>query len=174
MEEFEVKVPEGVNVQIEESQVVVTGPKGELRDKLHFENVKHELKDGTLTISMENPRTKQKALLGTTAALIRNMVEGVTNGYIYRLKIVFSHFPINVSVDGNKFVIKNFSGEKTPRHADILGDSKVKVDGQEVLVEGINLQEVSQTAANIEQATRMRKKDLRVFADGIYITSKGD
>ncbi len=174
MVEYEVTIPTGVEVHVDKHHVEVKGPKGTLKRDMVFEGVKHEIKDGKLVLSMKEPRTKQKAVLGTMAAHIRNMVVGVSKGYIYKLKIVFAHFPINASVEGKRFVIKNFSGEKKPRFADILGDTKVKIEGQEVFVEGIALEEVSQTAANIETATKIRGKDLRVFSDGIYITNKAE
>jgi len=66
-------------------------------------------------------------------------------------------------------LIENFTGEKNPRRAKIIGDVKVKIQSEDIIVQGINLEEVSQTAANIEQATKVKKKDPRVFLDGIYI-----
>jgi len=90
------------------------------------------------------------------------------------MKVVYAHFPINVSVEGKLVVIKNFAGEKTPRHAHIFGDVKVDVKGQDIVLKGLDREEVGQTAANIETATKIRRKDIRVFQDGVYITSKDD
>jgi len=97
------------------------------------------------------------------------MITGVTKGFTYKLKIVFSHFPISVKVQGDKILIENFTGEKTPRIAKIVGTAKVTVKGDDVIVQGINIEDVGQTAANIEQATKIKKKDPRIFLDGIYI-----
>ena len=66
-------------------------------------------------------------------------------------------------------LIKNFTGERGVRVAKIVGDTKVRVEGDDVIVQGINIEDVGQTAANIEQATRVKEKDPRVFLDGIYI-----
>jgi large subunit ribosomal protein L6 len=71
-----------------------------------------------------------------------------------------------------RVVIENFMGEKAPRTARIVGDVEVEVSGDEITVKGIRLQDVSQTAANIEQATKVKGKDLRVFLDGIYVYEK--
>jgi large subunit ribosomal protein L6 len=71
-----------------------------------------------------------------------------------------------------KLFIENFTGEKTPRIVRIVGDSKVRVSGDEIVIQGINLQDVTQSAANIEQATKIKDKDQRVFLDGIYIFEK--
>ena len=100
------------------------------------------------------------------------MMEGVTNGFEYEMKIVHSHFPIKTSVKGDTFVIENFLGERSPRKAKILGDTKIQVKGNDVLVTGTDLEKVSQTAANIERATVIKGFDSRVFQDGIYITKK--
>ncbi|MEM0320076.1 MAG: 50S ribosomal protein L6, partial [Candidatus Nezhaarchaeales archaeon] len=110
-----------------------------------------------------------KSVCGTVASHIRNMIIGVTEGFVYKLKIVYSHFPMTVKVEGDKVVIENFMGEKSKRIAKIVGKVKVQVKGDEVIVEGADLEQVSQTAANIERATKIRGYDPRVFMDGIYI-----
>ncbi len=112
--------------------------------------------------------------MGTFASHIGNMIRGVTEGFSYTMKIVYAHFPVKVSVRGNKVVIENFLGERYPRTAQIRGQSKVEVKGDTLHITGANLEDVSQTAANIEQATRIKNKDPRVFQDGIYIVDKGE
>jgi large subunit ribosomal protein L6 len=114
----------------------------------------------------------QKAMVGTFASHIRNMIKGVTEGFEYRMKVVYSHFPMQLKVEKDKLMIGNFLGEKKPRSANILGESKVKASGDEVVVTGINKEDVGQTAANIEQATRIKRFDPRVFQDGIYTVEK--
>jgi large subunit ribosomal protein L6 len=113
-------------------------------------------------------------MLGTAAAHIRNMIRGVTKGYRYNLRTVYAHFPVTVKVDekSKTLRVENFTGEKTPRTAQILDGVKVAVKGDDIAVEGIDLAAVSQTAANIQNATKIKKKDLRVFLDGIYIDTK--
>ena len=76
---------------------------------------------------------------------------------------------MSVSVDKNRVIIKNFLGEKTPRSAKILEGINIKVEGFDVIVTGIDLEKVGQTAANIESACRITNRDRRVFQDGIYI-----
>jgi large subunit ribosomal protein L6 len=73
-----------------------------------------------------------------------------------------------------KITIENFTGEKTPRIIRIVGSAKVRVVGDEIHVEGIQLGDVSQTAANLQTGTRIRDKDQRVFLDGIYVFEKGE
>ena len=128
-----------------------------------------------VVLQTEWPRKREIGMLGTAAAHIRNMVKGVTQGYRYDLRTVYAHFPVTVKVDDKARVLKieNFTGEKTPRYARILEGVKVAVKGEDISVEGIDLKSVSQTAANIQDSTKVKKKDLRVFLDGIYISGKG-
>lgn len=167
-----VAIPEKVTVTVEGSKVTVNGPKGKLvRD---FYNPKTKVsKDGDhVVIRCEMPRVKDKAIVGTFAAHINNMIEGVTEGFEYDMKIVYSHFPMKTSVKGDKFLIENFLGERSPRIAKIFGDTKIVVKGNDVVLTGIDIEAVSQTAANIERATHIWGYDPRVFQDGIYITAK--
>ena len=113
-------------------------------------------------------------MIGTFVAHINNMIKGVTEGFEYKMKTVFSHFPIKTSVDGNEFVIKNFLGERSPRRAKILDGVTVEVKGDDITIQGINKERVGQTVANIERATKVKKRDVRVFQDGVYRVSKGD
>jgi large subunit ribosomal protein L6 len=89
------------------------------------------------------------------------------------MKTVYSHFPIKTSVDGNKFIIENFLGERAPRTALILDGVDVQVKGDDVVASGIDKEKVGQTVANIERATAVKRRDIRVFQDGVYQTSKG-
>jgi len=172
-----VEIPEGVEVQIEGSKIKVKGPKGELeRDFSHAKGIRMRLfeEEGKKYVLVETffANRKRKALVNTIAAHIKNMITGVTKGWRYKMKIVFSHFPINVKVVGDRVEIHNFIGEKAPRVAKILPGVTVKVQGRDVIVEGIDIEKVAQTAANIEQATKITEFDRRVFMDGIYIYEK--
>ena len=111
-------------------------------------------------------------MIGTTKAHITNMIIGVTEGFTYHMKIVFAHFPMTVKAQGDVVTIENFIGERHPRTSKIVGDAKVSVKGDEVTITGVNKEDVGQTMANLEQATKIRGKDPRVFQDGIYLVSK--
>jgi large subunit ribosomal protein L6 len=110
--------------------------------------------------------------MGTIASHIKNMIKGVTEGFEYKMKIVYSHFPIKASRQGTDFVVENFLGERSPRKAKILGKTDVAINGDEVVLTGPDIRDVGQTAANIEQITMIKGYDPRVFQDGIYITQK--
>lgn len=171
----ELIIPENVGIEVKEKKVKVKGPKGELERefKLVF-GMKVEKIDNKIKVSSESERRKIKALVGTVTSHIKNMIGGVTKGFVYSLRIVYSHFPITVKIEKDKVLIQNFLGERTPRIAKIVGNTEVKVEGSEITVSGIDLESVSQTAANIELSTRITGYDKRRFMDGCYIVSKGE
>jgi len=172
-EEKVVDIPEEVEVTVEGKKVVVSGPKGKLeRDFTHAKNIMIRVENNKVIIESFLPKKKDKALVGTIAGHIKNMIKGVTKGFKYKMKIVYAHFPISVKTKGKTVIIENFLGEKVPRIAKIIGDVKISVKEDEVIIEGIDIESVSQTAANIELATRIKGKDPRVFLDGIYIYAK--
>ena len=88
------------------------------------------------------------------------------------MKIVFSHFPITVKVDGKTIIIENFQGERAPRLTNIVGNTKVIPKGEDVILTGEVWTDITQTAANIELKSKVKNKDHRVFLDGIYAFEK--
>jgi len=171
--EEQVRVPSGVRVHIEGDLVSVEAHGEVVRRRLDHPRVSFRLEGDVLNIRCELPSRREKAIVGTFAAHVRNMIRGLTEGFTYRMKIVYSHFPMKASVRGEEFVVENFLGEKHPRRTRIMGKTKVEVQGDQVTLRGPNVEDVGQTAANIERTTKIRGFDPRVFQDGIYITSKG-
>ena len=172
--EHSVTIPEGVTASLSEDGVVsIQGPKGSLSRQFKNSNLDLFQEGGALIVRTDLPRRKMKALAGTWNAHLNNMVKGVTDGFTYSLKAVYSHFPMTLSVKGNIFVVNNYFGEKVPRNADILEGVDVKVNNKvEVVVSGINKENVGQTAANIERCVTVKNRDRRVFQDGIYLVGK--
>ncbi len=171
--EKEIQIPEGVTVTINNGNVTVKGKKKEQSRDLNHVRIESKVVGDKVILSCEFPRRAENALLGTFAAHINNMIIGVTTGFEYKMKIVYSHFPVKVTVKGDIFVIDNFVGEKFARKAKIIGETKVVSKGDEVVLSGPNKEHVGQTAANIEKATKIKGYDPRVFQDGIYIIQKG-
>lgn len=170
----EVEIPENVNVEINGMKVKVKGPKGELsRDFSHIRHVILRKENSKVIVETYFANRKIKACVGTVTAHIKNMILGVMKGFRYKLKIIYSHFPINVKVQGKKIIVENFLGERAPRITEVHGNVSVKVSGEDIIIEGINIEEVGQTAANIEKITRVKEFDPRIFMDGIYIYEKG-
>jgi large subunit ribosomal protein L6 len=172
--EKELTIPENVKIEIQNKHVKVSGPKGELkREFKYFFDVKIEKKDNKIVVTSSSEIKKVRAIVGTIIAHIDNMIKGVKEGYTYKLKVIYSHFPVTVKVEGSDVQIHNFLGEKVPRIAKILGNTKVEVKGQDIILTGPDKEDVGQTCANIEQACRITKYDRRIFQDGIYKT-EGD
>jgi len=169
-----IQVPDGVEVNVERRKVTVKGAKGTLTRDFSYVPISLEGDGKTVRVWAEWPRKKEASLVGTIYSHIQNMITGVEKGFSYKLKIVFSHFPMSVKVQDKTVLIENFTGERRARKVKIVGDVQVKVQSEDIIVEGINLENVSQTAANIEQATKVKKKDPRVFLDGIYVFERNE
>ncbi|MDH5702715.1 MAG: 50S ribosomal protein L6 [Aigarchaeota archaeon] len=169
-----ITIPEGIEVSLAEKRVTVKGPLGEVTKDFSHAPTSIVEKNGEIVVSVLKPNKKNLAIMGTVASLIRNMITGVTKGFTYRMKVIFSHFPITVKVEGQTVLIENFIGEKFLRRATIVGSTRVKPKGEEVVVYGIDKNDVGQTAANIERAVTIPRKDPRKFLDGIYIYDKSE
>jgi len=168
----EIPIPEGITVTVDEA-VTVKGSKGTLtRNFNNKKAISISVEDNNVVVEARFPKKKEKAMLGTIKSHINNMITGLTDGFTYKMKIVYAHFPMTVKKAGNKVTIENFLGERHPRSAKIVGDANVQIKGDEVIVSGINKEHVGQTMANMEQATKIKGRDPRVFQDGIYLVSK--
>lgn len=165
-------IPAGVEVSMSGDMIVVKGPKGELQRSMYYPNISIVIEDGHVEISTGSGRKTVCAMVGTFASHIRNMCIGVTVGYEFSMKVVYSHFPIQLKLHPGILEIGNFLGEKMARNAKIHNGVTVKIGSDEVTVTGIDKEKVGNTAANIEKATKIRKRDPRVFQDGIYRVQK--
>ena len=174
LSERKITIPDGVQIEIKGRRIKATGPKGTLEEDFGHLPVHFDVEGQTLRVYAQWARKREVALVGTALAHLRNMIKGVTSGFTYKLKIVYAHFPVTVKVNEKekKLTIDNFTGEKTARVVHIVGSAKVKLASDEIHVQGISLSDVSQTAANIQYATKIPEKDQRVFLDGIYIFEK--
>jgi large subunit ribosomal protein L6 len=169
----EIEVPQGVTVTITGATLTAKGQKGQIAREFRYPGIALKVDGGKVFVETKKDDKQTKATVGTYASHVKNMVTGVSEGYEYHMKIVYAHFPIQVKVEGkDKVSIGNFLGERKARSANIVGDTRVVIQGAEVVISGANKEDVGQTSANIEQACKIRKRDPRVFQDGIYITRK--
>ncbi|PKL64477.1 MAG: 50S ribosomal protein L6 [Methanomicrobiales archaeon HGW-Methanomicrobiales-3] len=168
-----ITIPEGVKAQLDGAQLRVNGPKGQLSRNVRFPQVIVTCEGNVVTIETESKRKEITAMVGTLEAHTKNMIRGVTEGFEYRMKVVYSHFPIQLKLQGNRLEIANFLGEKKARYARIEADVTAKVANDEVVLTGIDREKVGTSAANIEHATHIRDRDPRVFQDGIYMVQRG-
>ena len=170
MVELTVEIPEGIEVNVENRTIIVKGPKGELKKNYPKEFILIKKKDNIITISGEG--SKSKAMAGTFKSHILNMIKGVQEEYVYKLKICFNHFPFTAEKKDDKIIIKNFLGEKTPREFEIPKGVEVKIEKTNITIISLDKELAGQSASNFEIATKVKNRDRRVFQDGIFITSK--
>ena len=166
------EIPSDCQVSLDDKTITVTGPKGTLERSFPEPQTAMTIDGQELIVSTHIDRKRARALVGTVVAHVRNMVLGVQLGYEYEMKIVYSHFPITVDVQDKVMVIKNFIGERGVRRARLVGDVDIRTTEDEIFISGINIEHVSQSAANIQQACKIRDKDRRIFLDGIYVIRK--
>ncbi len=170
----EIHIPDEVTATIDHLDLTVEGPNGSVTRRLWYPDVSVEVESDTVVIETDEDDAKTNSTVGTFESHITNMVHGVTDGWEYNMEVFYSHFPMQVSVQDGEVVIENFLGERAPRRTPIRGDTEVSVDGEELTISGPNIEDVGQTAADIEQLTRVSDKDTRVFQDGVYITGMPD
>jgi len=171
IEKFEqiLEIPEGVDVTLNKNMLHVKGNLGKTYKNFKKIPVKIQVSDGKVKISTQGKRKKDYAILNTARSIIRNLMEGVQKGYTVKMKIVYAHFPITVKIKDDLILVDNFQGERSSRTAKIVGDTKVNPKGEDVIITGPVLTDVTQTAANLQQNTKVKNKDHRVFLDGIYV-----
>ncbi|XVH32290.1 50S ribosomal protein L6 [Haloferacaceae archaeon DSL9] len=172
MNRVEIEIPDDVSATVDHLELTVEGPNGSVTRRLWYPNVSVDVEDDVVVVESDVENAKTNATIGTFEGHIRNMLHGVTEGWEYKMEVYYAHFPMQVTVDGDDVVIENFLGERAPRRTPIRGDTDVQIDGEELTLSGPNKEDVGQTAADIEQLTKVKDKDTRVFQDGVYIVEK--
>ncbi|KAH8174022.1 ribosomal protein l6 domain-containing protein [Sarocladium implicatum] len=177
-------IPEGVKVAIKTRQVTVEGPRGKLvKDLGHLAVTFAHPKRDVISIEIHHGVRKNVAALRTVKTIIENMIIGVTKGFKYKMRYVYAHFPINVSLDKDnetglwQVEIRNFIGEKIVRRVTMQPGVDVeasKAQKDELILSGNSVEAVSQSAADIQQICKVRNKDIRKFLDGLYVSEKGN
>ena len=168
----EIDLPDGVNATINAGILKVAGPKGESARELKQHNISVKIEGKKIILESSGGTKTDKKMMGSMVAHIKNMARGSTQNHTYVLKICSGHFPMNVSVTGGKFVVKNLLGEKVPRVLQLKENTDVKIEGDMVYVTSASKETAGQVSADIEQLTRRPGYDTRIFQDGIYIINK--
>jgi len=169
-----VELPQGVTANLEGRTLSMKGKLGEAKKHFDKVNINITVDGNKISISPFSLKKKDNVIVNTVLSLVNNMITGVTKGYTYRLKVVYAHFPISVKTKEDEIHVENFVGERSPRIAKIIGACNVTIDGDDIIVKGVSVEDVGQTAANVELATKIKRKDQRIFLDGVYIYQKGE
>ena len=172
MNRVEIEIPDDVSAETDHLELTVEGPNGSVTRRLWYPDVDVAVEDDAVVITSENEDAKTNATVGTFESHVANMIHGVTEGWEYAMEVYYAHFPMQVNVEGDEVVIENFLGERAQRRTPIRGDTDVQIDGETVTLSGSDKEAVGQTAADIEQLTKVTDKDTRVFQDGVYIVEK--
>lgn len=171
-----IEIPQGIDASVEGFKVKVKGKLGELERNFYNRGTANILKiergDKEIKVSSKLDNREGKALVGTTIAHISNLFEGVSNGYKYKLKVVYTHFPISLKQEGDKIVLSNFLGQKGNKKVKMPSGVKVDLKGADIEVSGLDKELVGQAAATLEKLPGTCKNDKRRFQDGIYIVEK--
>jgi len=172
----ELDIPKDIKVELtEDHHITVKGPNGTItKDFSHARGITMTLEDNKIIISTNFPKSGTLALASTILNILKNLITGVQTNYKYFCKVCYSHFPCNVEVKPEKkeLHVVNFLGERAPRVTKYLDNVEVKVDGDDVILIGPDKEMLGQTAANLKRCCRIRKKDPRVFQDGVYLYKK--
>ena len=169
---LQIEIPEGVEVILDENKLIAKGKNGEIEREFRLGRLNLDKKQNKIIIYDKKATKKEKRMINTLGAHIKNMIKGVQENFEYKLKICSSHFPMNLEIQDNNATIKNFLGEKIPRKVKIPKDVKVEINGEIITITSINKESAGQAAANFESATKIKRRDRRVFQDGIFIINK--
>jgi len=172
-----VNIPDNVTAKVQARIITITGPRGELVRDLHHISMDIRLVKKQIHLAVWQGVRKHVACLRTIKSSIENMIKGVTQGFLYKMRLVYAHFPINCIIqdEGRSVEIRNFLGEKIVRHVKMLDGVTIlesKAQKDELILQGNDINNVSQSAASIKGSCLVRNKDIRKFLDGIYVSEK--
>jgi large subunit ribosomal protein L6 len=168
----ELEIPSGITVAVEGTKVSVKKGNNLIERDFNTKQVSIKMEGGKFIVYSPKSTKRERRVAGSILAHLKNFFRGVEKKHVYKLKICSGHFPMTVALSGKDFVIKNFLGETVSRTVRIKEGASVKIDGNFVIVESNSIELAGQTAASIEQLTRISDRDSRVFQDGIYIIEK--
>lgn len=169
----EIEIPEEITSIIEGDFITMKKDNKEIKRKLN-RLINTKIEGNKIIINSKKTSKKERKIFGTVKAHIKNMIKGLTEGFRYKLEVANVHFPMTVSFDNNKhvFIVKNFLGEKKDRIIKSIPGVDVNINKNIIELESIDIEKAGQVATNLEKGTKIRKKDRRIFQDGIFLVEK--
>mmetsp|Transcript_5160 Transcript_5160/g.8959 ORF Transcript_5160/g.8959 Transcript_5160/m.8959 type:complete len:195 (-) Transcript_5160:241-825(-) len=178
-----IKIPKDVEITLKSRVITVKGPRGTLTKSFTHIGVDMFLEEATeedpklLKVELWFGSAKGLSSIRTVLSHVNNMMTGVTKGFRYTMRFVYAHFPINATIpdDGKSLEIRNFLGEKRVRYITMLEDTKINRSDDvkdQLVLQGNDIEAISRTCALIHQSVLVKKKDIRMFLDGIYVESR--
>ena len=167
-----VEIPNGVNISIEDGKIYIKGPKGEKYRNINNRNIIVEIKENKMIFKAYFPSRKIIRDMNAMVVHIKNDIEGVTKGFVYKLKGISIHFPLKLKLQNNKLIIENYMGGRDIKEIEIPKGVKATLNENEITLEGHDIELLGNLAGLIENSVKAREKDLRKFQDGIYIIQK--
>jgi large subunit ribosomal protein L6 len=167
----EVELPSGITASMKDHMLTLKG-KSEVSRLIETRKVDLKVQGNKVTVSTKSNTQKDKMMVNSVEAHIKAMVKGILEPYKYTLKVCSGHFPITVTIKGDKLEVKNFFGEKTSRVLEIKKGATAKIEGDKILVESPSKEIAGQVSSDIEQLVRRPGFDTRIFQDGIYLIDK--
>ena len=169
----EIMIPSGIEAEVHGNIIKMKKGTNELKTIID-ENIIMKKDGDKIVVQAKNARRILKRNFGSAKSHIRNMIDGLVNGYEYKLEICSVHFPITVTFDKAKheFIIKNLLGEKSPRTFKAKKNIEVEIKAPKITIKSYDLEAAGQTAADLEKITKIRNRDRNKFQDGIFITNK--
>ncbi len=168
----QIEIPHGATCEFANNMIKCRKGETEISRVINVPTMKTSIKENKVIFQCDSGNKKDFKILKSQIAHMKNMFLGLEKEFVYKLESCNVHFPMTMKVEGNKVVITNFLGEKTPRIAQILPGVRVEIKGAKITVSSADKEAAGHTAANLEKSTKIKNRDRRVFQDGIFITDR--
>ncbi|MGC8662544.1 MAG: 50S ribosomal protein L6 [Candidatus Micrarchaeia archaeon] len=168
---MQLEIPKGVDAKVEGGFITVSGKAGSAKAKINTKMLNVKIENGKVEITVTDAKKLKRVAMMAERALagrLSGLFDGVQNKIERKMTVAYVHFPIALELSGNTLIIKNIFGERAPRKAKLVGNTKLEIKGQNITVSGVDPYEVGQTITNITKACKIVNKDTRIFQDGIY------
>ncbi|MFT4309386.1 MAG: 50S ribosomal protein L6 [Candidatus Woesearchaeota archaeon] len=169
---YSIELPKGVSATYAHGMLEIKGAKGSVQRKFASKSMSVEVKDNIIVLNTLRAGLRAKKESHTAKAHINNMIRGASQGHTYKVIVASTHFPMNVSLQDGKIVLKNFIGEKKPRSLRVPEGVEAKINGNIIEIQSASIEKAGNFAGALEKLTIRPYFDNRIFQDGLYITEK--